>query len=57
MPARAPSRLYRQNLGRRKNSHDRKHDGTGLGLPVAKGLMELHGGTLEIESMKAMAPW
>ena len=28
----------------------RKYEGTGLGLPIAKQLMELHGGALTIES-------
>ena len=31
---------------------DRKHEGTGLGLPLTTGLMERHGGTLEIKSKK-----
>jgi PAS domain S-box-containing protein len=31
---------------------NRKHEGTGLGLPITKGLIELHGGTLEIKSEK-----
>ena len=31
-------------------SHTRSHQGTGLGLPIAKRLSELHGGTLEITS-------
>ena len=31
-------------------THTRSHQGTGLGLPIAKRLSELHGGTLEISS-------
>jgi len=31
-------------------SHTRKYGGTGLGLPIAKTLVELHGGTLAIET-------
>ena len=29
---------------------NRLHDGTGLGLPLAKGFAELHGGVLELDS-------
>ena len=32
------------------NSLTRRHEGTGLGLPLAKALMELHGGHLVIDS-------
>jgi two-component system cell cycle sensor histidine kinase PleC len=32
------------------NSHSRRFEGTGLGLPLAVRLTELHGGTLTIES-------
>jgi cell cycle sensor histidine kinase DivJ len=31
-------------------SYDRRHDGTGLGLSIVKGLIDLHGGSLGIES-------
>ena len=40
-------------FGQVDSSLSRKHEGTGLGLPLTKGLMELHGGTLEVESKKA----
>jgi signal transduction histidine kinase len=30
----------------------RRHEGTGLGLPLARKLAELHGGSLTIESEK-----
>jgi signal transduction histidine kinase len=32
----------------------RLHAGTGLGLPLAIGLTELHGGTLTIQSIKGV---
>lgn len=32
------------------SAYARKHKGTGLGLPLAKGFIELHGGTLSIDS-------
>lgn len=37
-------------FGQVDGGFDRKTDGTGLGLPLTLGLMERHGGTLNIES-------
>lgn len=37
-------------FGQLDNAYARQHAGTGLGLPLAKSLVELHGGALEIVS-------
>lgn len=39
-------------FGQADSGLDRKHEGTGLGLPLTKGLVELHGGTLDVRSAK-----
>jgi cell cycle sensor histidine kinase DivJ len=33
-----------------RTSYDRRHDGSGLGLSIVKGLLHLHGGELHIDS-------
>ncbi len=33
-------------------AYNRKHEGTGLGLSVVKGLVALHGGSMSIDSEK-----
>jgi PAS domain S-box-containing protein len=39
-------------FGQVDGSHTRRHEGTGLGLPLALRLTELHGGTLAVDSVK-----
>jgi len=39
-------------FGQVEADFDRKHEGTGLGLPLARRLTELHGGSLSIASVK-----
>jgi cell cycle sensor histidine kinase DivJ len=33
-----------------RSSYDRRHDGTGLGVSIVKGLVALHGGSIKVES-------
>ncbi|HYU12938.1 MAG TPA: ATP-binding protein, partial [Stellaceae bacterium] len=37
-------------FGQIETGLSRKHNGVGLGLPLTKRLIELHGGTIEIDS-------
>ena len=39
-------------FGQVESDHTRKYHGTGLGLPLTQGLVELHGGSLKIISKK-----
>lgn len=41
-------------FGQVDSSLSRKHEGSGLGLPLTKGLVELHDGTLELQSEKGV---
>jgi two-component system cell cycle sensor histidine kinase PleC len=41
-----------QPFGQVEADHTRRYEGTGLGLPLARRLTELHGGSLHIESKK-----
>ncbi|KJB96954.1 histidine kinase [Skermanella aerolata KACC 11604] len=43
--------LALERFGQIDNGLDRRFEGTGLGLPLAKLLMEVHGGKLEIASL------
>lgn len=38
------------SFGQIHSTYTRERDGTGLGLPLVKALVELHGGALEIDS-------
>ncbi len=44
--------LAREMFGQIEPSVARKHQGSGLGLPIAIGLVGLHGGVLSVESRK-----
>ena len=48
----APTEIAKamEPFGQIDSTISRKYEGTGLGLPLAKDLVELHGGTLTIES-------
>ena len=46
--------LAMTRFGQVASAWTRKHDGTGLGLPLAVGLTELHGGALTIRSTKGV---
>jgi signal transduction histidine kinase len=43
-----------ERFGQVDSSLARKYEGTGLGLPLSKQLMELHGGSLSLESQEGV---
>jgi len=46
--------LAMEKFGQVDSSLSRQHNGTGLGLPLVKSFMELHGGRLEFESQSGI---
>ena len=50
----AEVKLAMTRFGQVASAWSRKHDGTGLGLPLTIGLTELHGGVLTIHSTKGV---
>jgi signal transduction histidine kinase len=49
----APEQMTKvmQPFGQADEAHNREHKGTGLGLPLSKALVELHGGALTLDSV------
>ena len=47
-------KLALEPFGQADNGLGRKHEGTGLGLPLAARLAELHGGSLSVDSKKGL---
>ena len=43
-----------EQFGQIDNELSRNHSGTGLGLPITRSLIELHGGELQVESRKGV---